>query len=137
MQSSLTILVVEDNPINQLITTRLLEKAGHSVRLADNGRVALEMLGHQGFDLVLMDLSMPEMDGFTATRLIREREVGTSQRLPIVAFTANTVLGERERCTQAGMDGFVSKPVDPATLLQVIADALGRGRPAKGLNETA
>lgn len=137
MQATLNILVVEDNPINQLIATRLLEKAGHSVRLADNGRVALEILRDQGFDLVLMDLSMPEMDGFTATRLIRERETGTSQRLPIVAFTANTLQGERERCAQVGMDGFVSKPVDPATLLQVIAEALVRSRPTEGLNETA
>ncbi len=108
----LRVLVAEDNPVNQLLTVRLLEKEGHTVRIAGNGRVALQALDENDFDLVLMDLQMPEMDGFEATARIRARERTSSAHLPIIALTANAMVGDRERCLAAGMDGYVSKPVD-------------------------
>jgi signal transduction histidine kinase/ActR/RegA family two-component response regulator len=111
-RAPLRILVAEDNPVNQLLTVRLLEKEGHTVRIAGNGRIALQALDESSFDLALMDLQMPEMDGFEATAQIRERERTSGAHLPIIALTANAMVGDRERCLEAGMDGYVSKPVD-------------------------
>src|SRR5947209_20353198 len=123
----LLILLVEDNPINQKVAARLLEKHGHAVVIAGNGLECLAALDRQGFDLVLMDVSMPEMDGLEATAAIRQREVATGQRLPIVALTAHAMNGDRERCLQAGMDGYVAKPVQTHVLLQAMAEALADG----------
>jgi CheY-like chemotaxis protein len=120
----LRVLVVEDNLINQKVAARLLEKEGHSVVIAENGRVALERLGDAQFDLVLMDLQMPEMDGFAATAAIRQQEAGTGRHLPIVAVTANAMVGDRERCLQAGMDGYVAKPVQKQLLMRAMAEVL-------------
>jgi CheY-like chemotaxis protein len=120
----LRVLVVEDNLINQKVAARLLENEGHSVVIAENGRVALERLGNSHFDLVLMDLQMPEMDGFAATAAIRQREAGTGRRLPIVAVTANAMVGDRERCLQAGMDAYISKPVQKQLLFRAMAEVL-------------
>jgi CheY-like chemotaxis protein len=120
----LRVLVVDDNLINQKVAARLLEKEGHSVVIAENGRVALERLGNAHFDLVLMDLQMPEMDGFAATAAIRQREAGTGRRLPIVAVTANALVGDRERCLQAGMDAYISKPVQKQLLIRAMAEVL-------------
>src|SRR5262245_38199108 len=132
MLPPLQILLVEDNPINQKVAARLLEKAGHAVTVAENGRVALDFVGSRPFDLVLMDVSMPEMDGLEATVAIRqrEREAGTDRRVPIVALTAHAMVGDRERCLGAGMDGYVTKPVIQAALFQAIADALSARRGA-------
>jgi two-component system, sensor histidine kinase and response regulator len=132
MLPPLQILLVEDNPINQKVAARLLEKAGHAVTVAENGRVALDIVGARAFDLVLMDVSMPEMDGLEATAAIRqrEREAGADRRLPIVALTAHAMVGDRERCLGAGMDGYVTKPVIQAALFQAIADALSARRGA-------
>jgi CheY-like chemotaxis protein len=126
--ASLTILLVEDNPINQKVASRVLEKAGHTVTLAENGLVALDRVSGRDFDLVLMDVMMPEMDGLSATVAIREREQGTDRHLPIVALTANAMEGDREKCLEAGMDGYVSKPIQMTSLFEEIRRALQRFR---------
>jgi PAS domain S-box-containing protein len=103
----------------------ILRKRGHSVALASNGREAVAMLEAGTFDIVLMDVQMPEMDGFAATARIREREKDTGRRLPIIALTAHAMKGDRERCLAAGMDGYISKPYDFDELARVIDDLLG------------
>lgn len=116
-EESIRVLLVEDNLINQKITLKLLEKNGYIPDLAENGLEALEKLALQTYDLVLMDVQMPEMDGLTATRKIREGACGDLVRmLPIVAFTAHTTLQDREACLQAGMDEVITKPVKPDVL---------------------
>ena len=119
----LRILLVEDNPVNQMLGVRMLENCGHSVMLASDGEEALEKIRHTAFDLVLMDLQMPRMDGFQATRAVREREKGSRQHLPIIAMTACAMKGDPEKCLAAGMDGYLSKPIRRAELLDAI-DAL-------------
>ncbi len=120
----LRILVAEDNPINQRVAVRLLEKHGHTVVLASNGREAVTAALGGGIDLVLMDVQMPEMDGFAATAAIRAAETGRGQRLPILALTALAVDGDRERCMAAGMDGYLTKPIQRDRLLRAVADAV-------------
>jgi PAS domain S-box-containing protein len=109
----LSVLVVEDNSVNQLLASRLLEKRGHRVVMTANGREALEALAKDKFDLVLMDVQMPEMDGLQATRLIREREKQKPDgfRQPVIALTAHAMKGDQERCLAAGMDGYLTKPI--------------------------
>jgi len=114
----LRILLAEDNAVNQKLASRLLEKRGHTVAVASNGREALKVLEKQRFDLVLMDVSMPEMDGLEATRAIRTAERTTGAHLPILAMTAHAMKGDRERCLDAGMDGYVSKPVQAQELFE-------------------
>jgi two-component system sensor histidine kinase/response regulator len=109
--SSLRVLLAEDNPVNQRLATRLLEKRGHRDVVASNGRQALEALERASFDLVLMDVQMPEMDGFEATAAIREKEKANGQHLPVIAVTAHAMKGDRERCLAAGMDGYLAKPI--------------------------
>ena len=106
--------------MNRFLAIRLLEKEGYHVEAAINGRAALAALEQGSFDLALMDLQMPEMDGFEATAIIRERERTTGAHLPIIALTANAMVGDEERCLQAGMDGYVSKPIDIRRLLAEI-----------------
>jgi CheY-like chemotaxis protein len=120
--ASLKILLVEDSQVNQTVATRLLEKRGHRVVAASNGREAVEVLDRETFDVVLMDVQMPIMDGFAATAVIRERERGTGRHLTIIAMTAHAMHGDRERCLEAGMDGYVSKPVRPKELFDAIED---------------
>ena len=120
---NLRILLAEDNLVNQKLARRLLEKQGHEVAIAENGREALAAIEKDGFELVLMDVQMPEMDGFVATQVIREREAGTGRHLPIIAMTAHAMKGDEERCLEAGMDGYVSKPINAAELLAVIEEA--------------
>jgi PAS domain S-box-containing protein len=124
---SLRVLLAEDNPTNQKFAVRAIEKAGHSVFVANNGREAVDALEQDPYDVVLMDVHMPEMDGFEATTAIRERErTGeASRRTPIIAMTANAMKGDRERCLEIGMDGYVSKPVKRATLFAEIDRVLG------------
>ncbi len=112
----LKILLAEDNPVNQRLGLRLLEKRGHSVMLAENGRQALAALSTGSFDLLLMDLQMPEMDGIEATAEIRRLERQTNHHIPIIAMTAHAMKGDRERCLEAGMDGYVTKPLHPQHL---------------------
>jgi two-component system, sensor histidine kinase and response regulator len=122
------ILLVEDNVVNQMVASRLLEKRGHTVVVANNGREALAILDQQalvGFGCVLMDVQMPEMDGFECTTIIRDRERMTGSRLPIIAMTAHAMKGDDARCLAAGMDGYLSKPIDPDQLFDVIEGHLG------------
>jgi CheY-like chemotaxis protein/HPt (histidine-containing phosphotransfer) domain-containing protein len=121
-QWRLHLLLAEDNEVNQKLVTWMLTELGHSVVVAANGCEALEMLGRERFDAVLMDVQMPEMNGFEATRHIRERERRQGGHIPIIAMTALAMDGDRQRCLEAGMDGYLSKPV-PATELQKILDA--------------
>jgi two-component system, sensor histidine kinase and response regulator len=116
----LRILLAEDNVVNQRVAVRVLEKRGHWVVVAENGQEALQALACQRFDLVLMDVQMPEMDGFEATRQIREIEAKTGEHIPIVAMTAHAMKGDRERCLKAGMDEYIAKPVDAKKLTQLI-----------------
>jgi PAS domain S-box-containing protein len=122
------ILLAEDNPVNQRVACGILEKHGHTVMAVENGAEAVKALTMQRFDLVLMDLQMPEMDGFAATAAIREMERTTGRHLPIVAMTARAMKGDRECCLEAGMDGYVSKPVNPKELLSAIGGLLGKPR---------
>jgi len=108
---TLRILLVEDNLVNQRLTARLLEKMGHVVTIAENGLIALQILSEQEFDLVAMDMQMPIMDGLETTEKIRAREKTTGRHLPVVAMTANAFEEDRQRCQNAGMDGYIAKPV--------------------------
>jgi CheY-like chemotaxis protein len=119
-RKTLAVLVAEDDPVNQRLAVRLLEKRGHTVQAATNGQKALEALEKHSFDLVLMDVQMPEVDGFQATAAIREREKTTGRHLRIIAMTARAMDGDREKCLAAGMDGYVSKPIQGSELLAVI-----------------
>jgi len=116
----LHILLTEDHPINQKMMVRLLQKRGHSVVVANNGQEAIEAYAKERFDLVLMDLQMPVMDGYEATAAIRKSEETRGLRTPIIALTAHAMKGDREQCLAAGMDDYVSKPIDPARLFAVI-----------------
>ena len=114
------ILIAEDNPINQKLAVRLLQKQGYTSAVANNGREAVEAWARQPFDAILMDMMMPEMDGLEATMAIREREKTTGTHIPIIAITANAMVGDREKCLAAGMDEYISKPVDVTKLYEVL-----------------
>jgi len=116
----LRILLAEDNVVNQRLAQRMLEKAGHEAVIAGNGLRAIQLLDSREFDLILMDVQMPEMDGLEATRRIREAEKISGSHIPIVAMTAHAMVGDRERCLNTGMDGYLSKPFDPQTLLDIL-----------------
>jgi CheY-like chemotaxis protein len=118
--SPMRLLLAEDGQVNQMVAIKLLEDRGHSVVLAANGRQALGALERERFDAVLMDVHMPEMDGFEATRAIREKEKTTGERLPIIAMTANAMKGDREECLEAGMDDYVAKPVRSRELFEAV-----------------
>ena len=115
------VLLVEDNPVNRKLAQRVLEKAGYGVTAADSGPAALAALERDRFDLVLMDLQMPGMDGIETTARIREREGAAGGRMPVLALTAHAMPAQRERCLAAGMDGFLVKPVRAATLLEAVS----------------
>jgi len=119
-EHSLRVLLAEDNAVNQKLAVRLLEKRGHSAAVVSDGQAALEALERETFDAVLMDVQMPGVDGFEATRRIRAREAGTGRRLPIIAMTAHAMKGDRERCLAVGMDGYVTKPIQVEQLFQVL-----------------
>jgi CheY-like chemotaxis protein len=131
---SLSFLVAEDNAVNQRLISRLLEKRGHRVVLAQNGREALEALEKQPFHIVLMDLQMPEMDGFEATQRIREKEKASGAHLAIIALTAHAMKGDEERCLACGMDGYVTKPIkldDLFSVLEKVAPGITPGADAE------
>ncbi len=113
------ILVAEDNPMNQKLAVTLLKKAGYGVDAVENGGMATEALKRKDYDLILMDVQMPEMDGFEATRVIRKRE-GEKRHTPIIAMTAHAMKGDQERCLKAGMDDYVPKPIEPQKLFNTI-----------------
>lgn len=123
---ALHILLAEDNLVNQRLALRLLEKRGHRVALAATGREALAALAHDNFDIVLMDVQMPEMDGLEATVAVREQERKSGFHLPIIAMTAHSMRGDRERCLSAGMDGYVAKPITSGELFAAIEEVTSR-----------
>jgi PAS domain S-box-containing protein len=110
------VLLAEDNKVNQMLAVAILKKRGYAVSVADNGREAVELVRRSEFDVVLMDVQMPELDGFEATAILRAAEAETTRRLPIIAVTAHAMEGDRQRCLEAGMDDYVSKPIDPDRL---------------------
>lgn len=114
------VLIAEDGLINQRVASEFLEHRGHQVIVVSDGQQALEILERESFDLVLMDVQMPVLDGLSATAALRERERDSGQHLPVVAMTANAMKGDRERCMDAGMDDYVSKPIEPAELYRVV-----------------
>jgi CheY-like chemotaxis protein len=119
---SLRILLAEDNPVNQKLAVRLLEREGHTVVVTDNGRRALEALEGASVDLVIMDVQMPEMDGYEATTSIRKAEETTHKHVPILAMTAHAMKGDQEKCLAVGMDGYLSKPIRPDELRRAIEE---------------
>jgi len=124
-QQRLRILLAEDNPVNQKLAARILEKRGHAVAVTNNGSEALQALATRDFDLVLMDVQMPEMDGIAATKVIRNPQSAIrNHEVSIVAMTAHAMTGDKERCVEAGMNGYVSKPVKPKELFEVV-ESLG------------
>jgi CheY-like chemotaxis protein/HPt (histidine-containing phosphotransfer) domain-containing protein len=131
----LRILLAEDNPVNQKVAAKMLERMGHTVLIAENGTEVLGALEKQSFDLILMDIQMPEVDGFEATRSIRERERDTGEHLPIVAMTAHAMKGDKERCLEAGMDGYIAKPINVQQLFETI-ESLFQDRQADEPSET-
>ena len=129
-QRRLNVLLVEDNAVNQTLATRLLEKRGHAVTLAVNGLDALESLERNSFDLILMDIQMPQMDGFQATAAIREKEKFSGGHVPIVAMTAHAMKSDEAQCLAFGMDGYISKPIRTSELFATIDRVLGSTQPA-------
>jgi len=117
----LKVLIAEDNPINQRYAMEMMEKHGHSAVVAGNGREALAALDRETFDLILMDVQMPDVDGFEATSRIRARERFTGQRTPIIAMTAHAMSGDRDKCLAAGMDAYVAKPIRSAELFELVS----------------
>jgi len=122
----LQVLVAEDNLVNQMLVVTLLMKAGHEVALVSNGAEAVAIWKQQPFDVILMDMQMPEMDGFEAVAHIRRAEREKGKLIPIVAMTAHALVGDQQRCLDAGMDGYISKPLDSVKLLDAIDAAVGR-----------
>lgn len=128
--ASLSVLLAEDTPANQKVVTSVLKKRGHSVTVAQNGREAVELFKKQRFDVVLMDVQMPILDGFQATSVIRALERGAQSSTPIIAMTAHAMRGDREKCLEAGMDAYVAKPLDVKQLLGLI-ESVAEEPPAK------
>jgi two-component system sensor histidine kinase/response regulator len=130
----LHVLVAEDNLVNRKLVTTLLRKRGHKVKAVENGRkavAAIQSATGEGFDVVLMDLEMPEMSGFEAAQAIREREIEGGRRLPLIALTAHAMHGDRERCLEAGLDEYLSKPIDVDELIAIV-ERFGGRPPSKG-----
>ncbi|MCZ6634460.1 MAG: ATP-binding protein [bacterium] len=126
--SKLHLLLAEDNPVNQHLAARLLEKEGHTVIIAENGQQALDALEQSDFDAILMDVQMPVLDGLEATRIIRNTEQQTRTHIPIIAITAHALKGDRERCLEAGMDDYVTKPIKSTILFETLYGQLGMDR---------
>ncbi len=119
---------MEDNPVNQTFARLLLTKLGCAIMIADHGEQGLEMLAHGTFDVVLSDVQMPIMDGLTMTARIREDEAGTGRHIPIIGVTAHALRSDRDRCLEAGMDGYVSKPIRVEELVSAMERPAGERR---------
>lgn len=126
----LKLLVAEDNSVNQRITQGILQKHGHQVEIVQNGFQVLSALDRENFDAILMDIQMPEMDGLECTQLIRQREINTGEHLPIIAMTAHALVVEKERCIKAGMDAYLTKPINTQSLLKTLQDCASNPRAA-------
>jgi len=122
--SRVRVLLVEDNAVNQMVAQAMLVRRGFHVVVAGNGRDGVEIFQRERFDLVLMDIQMPEMDGFEALAAIRGLEEGTGRRTPVVALTAHALKEDRERCLAAGMDDYLSKPIEASRLFEIIRGVL-------------
>lgn len=122
------ILLAEDNPINQKVALHLLQRQGHQVKIANNGEEVLKSLKKDKFDLILMDIQMPKMDGLKATAAIRLQEKKSKLHIPIIAMTAHALKGDRKKCLDAGMDDYLSKPVNPDKLKKTIAGVIKKTR---------
>ena len=133
----LHILVAEDNPVNQQLARRLLEKRGHTVVLANDGHEVLRIIDEDEFDVVLMDVQMPGMDGLEATAEIRRRETQSGKHQTIVAMTAHAMKGDQERCLAAGMDGYLTKPIRSEELDTLLQTILARRAEIKDILEVA
>ena len=131
----LSVLLAEDNLVNQRLAVRLLEKRGHRVVVAGTGLEALKAMEKDSFDLVLMDVQMPEMDGLEATAAIREKEKETGAHQAVVALTAHAMKGDREKCLAGGMDGYLTKPIRPQELDQLLEIYVGRQMEMKSATE--
>ena len=125
----LRVLLADDNAINRELAVRILTKRGHAVSIVPNGKLAVEALEAKNFDVVLMDLQMPEMDGFEATAAIRRMEQGTGTHVPILAMTAHAMKSDRERCLTMGMNGYISKPIQAQELIELVESFTGEGGP--------
>ncbi len=136
-QPSLSVLVADDSPVNQEVAAGLVELEGHSVQTVDNGREAVEAVRRGNFDVVFMDLEMPEMDGLAATAAIRAMEVPSARHVQIYAMTAHVLAGFREQCIDAGMDGYISKPIQPEELRQALAAVRNRLAPLARCSPTS
>lgn len=136
-KNRLQILLAEDNAVNQKLATRTLEKMGHVVTVAEDGLKAVAAWEAQRFDLVLMDVQMPALDGFGATRIIREREMACGDHVPIIAMTAHAMKGDKERCLEAGMDGYLAKPIDMNELFETIEQWVTKSEPSERIPVTA
>ena len=128
--SGARILLAEDNVVNQRVARAILERAGHGVVLAHTGQNALSLWEKQHFDLILMDVQMPDLDGFEATAVIRKKEKDSGTHTPIIAMTAHAMSGDRERCLAAGMDNYISKPIHGRELLDLVTKYLQAAPPA-------
>ena len=125
----LRVLLAEDNVVNQKLAQRAIQKMGHAIMVVENGRRAVEAVAKEPFDVILMDLQMPEMDGFEATAAIRQFELRTGRHTPIIAMTAHAMHGDREECLRAGLDDYISKPVDLVALARLIENVRSQPTP--------
>jgi CheY-like chemotaxis protein len=128
-ERSLNILLAEDHVVNQRLATRLLEKRGHRVTVASSGKEALALLEDESYDVILMDVQMPDMDGLETTVRIRQRQAAAGVRTPIIALTAHSMKGDRERCLEAGMDHYVAKPINPTELIMAVETVVPASSP--------
>lgn len=124
------VLLAEDNAVNRKLGVAMLQRAGHDVVVAENGNEAVQLAQQQNFDLILMDIQMPEMDGLEAAQIIRRQEAGTGGRVPIIAMTAHALQGDNERFLSAGMDGYIAKPFQPRDLFEVLRSVMVSARAA-------
>ena len=134
------ILVAEDNEVNQLVFTQILGETGYSFEIVGNGRLALKAFGEMKPRMILMDVSMPEMNGLEATAAIRSAEAGTGRHVPIIGVTAHALKGDRERCLEAGMDDYLSKPISPKALIDKVErwiSAVRAGEPQRRLTRSS
>jgi two-component system sensor histidine kinase/response regulator len=130
--AALSVLLAEDTPANQKLVTTILKKRGHAVTVAQNGREAVELFGRQAFDVILMDVQMPSMDGIQATTAMREQEASSDSPTPIIAMTAHAMRGDREKCLNAGMDAYIAKPIDAKVLIELVESISHESLPARG-----
>ena len=133
---SLHVLLAEDGVVNQKVAISLLEQRGHKVTVANNGRQAIAALDSESFDVVLMDIQMPAMDGFEATAIIRKKEKAAGGHIPIIAMTAHAMKGDRERCFEAGMDGYIAKPIRAKDLYETIEMTAAKVLESQRRNDT-